>query len=375
MSLFDVYPRFGIEIVKAKGSRVWDKDGRSYLDFYGGHAVISIGHAHPHWLHRIQQQMEALPFYSNSVLAPIQEELAERLSAISGYPDYELFLCNSGAEANENALKLASAHNGRREILAFRNGFHGRTSLAVAVTDNPNIIFPVNEVDFVHRLQFGELEEAEKLLRTENISSVIIEGIQGIGGVHIPDSGFLSVLRKVCSETGTLLILDEIQSGFGRSGHFFGHSASGVKADIISMAKGMGNGFPVGGILISPEIKSQYGMLGSTFGGNHMACAAVLAVIEVLENEQLMQNSLEKGDFLMEELRKIPEIEEVRGSGLMIGLQFGFAVKELRSKLLLEHHVFTGSSADPNVLRLLPPLSITKEETDEFLQSLKEALK
>jgi acetylornithine aminotransferase len=375
MSLFEVYPRFEVEIIKAKGSWVWDREGKRYLDFYGGHAVISIGHAHPHWLHRIQAQMEALPFYSNSVLAPIQEELAERLAHDSGYPDYRLFLCNSGAEANENALKLASAHNQRREIIAFSGGFHGRTSLAVAVTDNPSIVFPVNEVDFVHRLQFGELDKAEDLLKTGKISSVIIEGIQGIGGVHIPHEHFLQAVSKACAENGTVLILDEIQSGFGRSGSFFAHQLSGIKADIISMAKGMGNGFPVGGILVSPEFESKNGILGSTFGGNHMACAAVLAVLEVMEKERLLENSREMGNFLMDELRKIPEIKEVRGSGLMIGLQFEKPVKDLRKKLLMDYRVFTGSSSDPDVLRLLPPLSINKEEAVIFIESLKEVLK
>ena len=375
MKLFDVYPRFPIEAVKGEGAHVWDSEGNEYLDFYGGHAVISIGHSHPHFVKRIEDQLGKMAFYSNSIQISIQEELASKLGEMSDYDEWQLFLCNSGAEANENALKLASAHNGRKEIIAFHGGFHGRTSLAVAVTDNPKIVYPVNEVDFIHRLNFNDYDAVKNLLETKKISSVIIEGIQGIGGIYSPDADFLIALRELCSETGTVLILDEIQSGFGRSGSFFAHQWAGIKADIVSMAKGMGNGFPVGGILISPEIEAKYGMLGSTFGGNHLACAATLAVLEVIEQENLMGNALEIGDYLLAHFDRMDKIKDVRGVGLMIGLEFDEPIKSLREKLLYDHKIFTGSSSNPNVLRLLPPLGISEVEADKFVAALDKELR
>jgi len=375
MNLFEVYPLFDVEPVKAKGNYVFDADGTKYLDFYGGHAVISIGHAHPHYVDRINAQLNDIGFYSNSVPIGIQQELAKKLTKLSGYKDWKLFLCNSGAEANENALKVASAHNKRKKILAFNGAFHGRTSLAVSVTDNPNIVFPVNEGAEVLRFKFEDFGGVESALKKEEVSSVIIEGIQGVGGIVAPSPEFLKHLRALCDETNTVLILDEIQSGFGRTGKFFAHQLFGIEPDIITMAKGMGNGFPVGGVLIHPKFKASFGMLGTTFGGNHLACAASLAVLEVIEQQQLIKNAHEVGKYLAEHLKNLPKVKEVRSFGLMTGVEFDQPVAEWRKTLLYEHHIFTGSSSNKNVLRLLPPLSITKEECDLLIQALKETLK
>ncbi|WP_409029278.1 aspartate aminotransferase family protein [Gracilimonas sediminicola] len=375
MNLFQVYPLFDVEPVKAKGSYVYDAAGQKYLDFYGGHAVISIGHSHPHYVNRVTAQLNEIGFYSNSVPIGIQQELAQKLGKLSGYENWNLFLCNSGAEANENALKVASAHNGRKKIMAFNGAFHGRTSLAVAVTDNPNIVFPVNEGAEVLRFEFNDFEGVEKALKQEDISSVIIEGIQGVGGIESPTPEFFHHLRALCNETGTVLILDEVQSGFGRTGKFFAHQLFGVEPDIISMAKGMGNGFPVGGVMIHPKFEASFGMLGTTFGGNHLACAASLAVLEVLEQENLMGNAEQLGTYLKQELAKLSKVQDVRGFGLMIGVEFDQPVAEWRKELLYTHRIFTGSSSNKKVLRLLPPLSIGKEECHELIKALKEVLK
>jgi acetylornithine aminotransferase len=374
MNLFQVYPLFDVEPVKAKGHYVYDATGTKYLDFYGGHAVISIGHSHPHYVERVNAQLNDIGFYSNSVPIGIQQELATKLGKLSGYSDWSLFLCNSGAEANENALKVASAHNKRKKILAFKGGFHGRTSLAVAVTDNPNIVFPVNEGAEVLRHEFEDFDGVEAALKDEDVSSVIIEGVQGVGGIVSPSIEFLKHLRKLCNETGTVLILDEVQSGFGRTGKFFAHQLFGVEPDIISMAKGMGNGFPVAGVLIHPKFEASFGMLGTTFGGNHLACAAALAVLEVLEQEQLMDNATELGNYLTMKLKQLPKLKEVRGFGLMIGIEFNEPVGDWRKELLYNHHIFTGSSSNKNVIRLLPPLGITKEECDVLLEAMKEVI-
>lgn len=375
MNLFQVYPLFDVEPVKAKGNYVYDAAGQKYLDFYGGHAVISIGHSHPHYVERVNAQLNDIGFYSNSVPISIQEELAKKLGKLSGYNNWNLFLCNSGAEANENALKVASAHNQRKKILAFEGAFHGRTSLAVAVTDNPNIVFPVNEGAEVLRYGLEDFEGVESALKNEDISSVIVEGIQGVGGIENPSPKFFKHLRTLCNETNTVLIVDEVQSGFGRTGKFFAHQLFGIEPDIITMAKGMGNGFPVGGVLIHPKFKANFGMLGTTFGGNHLACAASLAVLEVIEQEKLMNNAKTMGDYLRSTLNQLPKVTEVRGFGLMIGVEFDQPVGEWRKELLYKHHIFTGSSSNKNVLRLLPPLSIGKEECDELITALKEVLK
>jgi acetylornithine/N-succinyldiaminopimelate aminotransferase len=374
MKIFEVYSLFDVEPVEADGALLFDRQGNKYLDFYGGHAVISIGHGHPHFVERISDQLGKLAFYSNSVPISIQKELAHKLGEVSGYVNWNLFLCNSGAEANENAMKLASAHNGRKKIMAFKGGFHGRTSLAVAATDNPNIVFPVNEGAEILRFEFEDFEGTQSALEQGDVCCVIIEGIQGVGGVREPSAEFLRHLRSKCDEIGTVLILDEVQSGFGRSGRFFAHQHSFIQPDIISIAKGMGNGFPVGGILIHPDLKAALGMLGTTFGGNHLACAASLAVLEVIENEKLIQNAATMGKTLMAELEAIPEIKEVRGKGLMIGAEFDFAVADLRKKILYEQKVFTGSSSNKNTLRLLPPLNIGEKEVNQCITAIKQAL-
>jgi len=374
MDLLPVYPLFDVEPVKAKGNYVFTEDGTKYLDMYGGHAVISIGHSHPHYVKRITEQINKIGFYSNSVPIGVQKELAEKLGELSGYTDWNLFLCNSGAEANENALKMASAYNGRKKILVFEKGFHGRTSLAVAATDNPKILFPVNEGAEIVRLKLEDFEGVEEVLKQEEVCAVLIEGIQGISGIHAPSPEFLKHIRTFCDQTNTVLILDEIQSGFGRTGKFFAHQHSGVEPDIISMAKGMGNGFPIGGIITSPKFEASFGMLGTTFGGNHLACAASLAVLEVLEKENLIKHTEEMGEYLMEELKKLPKVKEVRGAGLMIGVEFEFEIAEMRKTLLYKHHIFTGSSSDKNTLRLLPALGIGKRETEDFLKAIKEEL-
>ena len=371
MNLFDVYPLFDVEIVRGKGCRVYDTHGTEYLDFYGGHAVISIGHTHPRYVQGLERQVEQLGFYSNSVVNRLQAEVAGRLGALSGYEDYSFFMINSGAEANENALKLASFHTGRRKVVAFGKSFHGRTSAAVRVTDNPKIVAPLNEGFDVQFLPLNDIDAVREALRPGDVCAAVIEGIQGIGGIRVPRPDFLQQLSEACKQTGTVLILDEIQSGYGRSGRFFAHQYAGIRPDLITVAKGMGNGFPVGGVLISPMFKPVYGMLGTTFGGNHLACAASLAVLDVIEEEHLVDNAAKVGGYLLEELRKIPQIKEVRGQGLMIGLEFEEPVKELRSRLLFDRHVFTGVSG-ANTIRLLPPLCLTVAEADEFLAALRE---
>jgi acetylornithine aminotransferase len=375
MELFNVYPINDINITHALGSRVWDDAETEYLDMYGGHAVISIGHQHPHWVNRIKQQLDKISFYSNSIKIPLQQELADKLGKLSGKEDYALFLCNSGAEANENALKLASFHTGRKKIIAFKKAFHGRTSLAVAATDNPSIIAPVNETNNIIFLPFND-EEALKTCFAQHgneIAAVIIEGIQGVGGINIATSSFLQNIRTLCDQHGAIYIADSVQCGYGRSGYFFSHDHAGVAADIYTMAKGMGNGFPIGGIIISPKIPAKHFMLGTTFGGNHLACAAAIAVLEVMENENLMDNAKQIGNHLMEELKQIPEISNVRGMGLMIGFDVPEELKLLKSELLHQCKIFTGE-AKPNVIRLLPSLALTMEDAEIFLASLKKGI-
>lgn len=373
MELFDVYPLFNINIVKGKGCHVWDENNTEYLDLYGGHAVISIGHAHPHYVEAISNQVAQLGFYSNSVINKLQQQLAERLGKACGYEDYSLFLINSGAEANENALKLASFHNGRTRIVSFSKAFHGRTSLAVEATNNPKIIAPVNANSHVTFLELNDIEGAKAELEKGDVCAVIIEGIQGVGGIRIPEPAFLKALRELCDQTGTVLILDEIQSGYGRSGKFFAHQHAGIRPDMITVAKGIANGFPMGGVLISPKFKPVYGQLGTTFGGNHLACSAALAVLDVMESEHLVDNAAKVGQHLIDELKKIDGIKEVRGEGLMIGIEFDQPVQELRKRLIYEQHVFTGASGT-NVIRLLPPLCLSMEESDEFLKRFKSLL-
>lgn len=373
MELFDVYPLFNINIVKGKGCHVWDENNTEYLDLYGGHAVISIGHAHPHYVEAISNQVAQLGFYSNSVINKLQQQLAERLGKACGYEDYSLFLINSGAEANENALKLASFHNGRTRVVSFSKAFHGRTSLAVEATNNPKIIAPVNANSHVTFLELNDIEGAKAELEKGDVCAVIIEGIQGVGGIRIPEPAFLKALRELCDQTGTVLILDEIQSGYGRSGKFFAHQHAGIRPDMITVAKGIANGFPMGGVLISPKFKPVYGQLGTTFGGNHLACSAALAVLDVMESEHLVDNATKVGQHLIDELKKIDGIKEVRGEGLMIGIEFDQPVQELRKRLIYEQHVFTGASGT-NVIRLLPPLCLSMEESDEFLKRFKSLL-
>lgn len=375
MTLFDVYPLNDVTIVKAKDSYVWDENGVQYLDMYGGHAVISIGHTHPRWVERIEKQLHKIAFYSNSVKIPIQQKLADKLGKVSGKENYQLFLCNSGAEANENALKLASFHNGRKKIVSFTKAFHGRTSLAVAVTDNPSIVAPVNQTDNVVFLPFNDeaaLSDYFKKYGSE-VCAVIVEGIQGVGGIHVATDSFLQLIRSLCTEHDTIFIADDVQSGYGRSGKFFSHDHAGVNADIYSMAKGMGNGFPVGGILISPIFKSKHGMLGTTFGGNQLACAAALAVLEVIEEDGLIEKAKQRGQYLMNLLKKIDGIENIRGRGLMVGFDVPEDLKDLRKNLLHKHYIFTGESK-PNTIRLLPSLSISRKQLDEFLDALKEEI-
>lgn len=373
MNLFPVYPLFDINIVKGLGCHVWDDHGQQYLDLYGGHAVISIGHAHPHYVDALKKQAEQLGFYSNSVHNALQEQLAERLGKASGYEDYQLFLVNSGAEANENALKLASFHTGRKRILAASKAFHGRTSLAVEATDNPRIVAPVNAGGHVTFLPLNDLEAFTAELQKGDVAAVIVECIQGVGGIRMATTAFMQGLRKACTEAGTVLICDEIQCGYGRSGRFFAHQHLGVRPDLITCAKGIANGFPMGAVLISPEFKATYGMLGTTFGGNHLACAAALAVLDVMEEEHLVENAAHVGAYLLKAFRELqashPHITDVRGEGLMIGIEFDHPIKELRTSLVKEGHVFTGA-ASTNILRLLPPLTLSMEEAHEAVETI-----
>ena len=377
MQLYPVYPLFDINIVKGEGCHVWDSEGQEYLDLYGGHAVISIGHCHPHYVEKLTQQLNTLGFYSNSVINHLQEQLAERLGKACGYDNYQLFLVNSGAEANENALKLASFHTGRKRILAASKAFHGRTSLAVEATDNPKIVAPVNANGHVQFLPLNDLEAFQSELAKGDVAAVIVEWIQGVGGIRLATSEFMQGLRKACSENGTVLICDEIQCGYGRSGKFFAHQHTGVRPDIITCAKGIGNGFPMGAVLISPQFKAVFGQLGTTFGGNHLACTAALAVLDVIEEEHLVENAASVGGYLLAQLKTLaaetPSIVDVRGEGLMIGIEFSDSIKTLRTRLVKEQHVFTGA-ASTNILRLLPPLSLTKAEADDFLSRLKQVL-
>jgi len=373
MNLFDVYPLFDIEIAKGIGCRTYDNNGIEYLDLYGGHAVISIGHSHPYYVQKLTQQLEKLVFYSNSVQNKFQKELAEKLGVISGYEDYSLFLVNSGAEANENALKLASFHTGRTKVIAFNKSFHGRTSAAVRVTDNPKIVAPINEGFDVEFYALNDIDSVRKSLNNNDVCAVIIEGIQGVGGIKIPEPSFLEELSAACKATGTVLIIDEVQSGYGRSGKFFAHQYANIRPDLITIAKGMGNGFPIGGLLISPMFEATYGMLGTTFGGNHLACVAAIAVLDIMKVERLTENAKTIGNYLMEELNKIPQIKEVRGLGLMIGIEFEQPIKEIRTKLLFDKKIFTGVTGT-NVIRLLPPLCLSKSDANLFLASFKEVI-
>ena len=376
MNLFDVYPLNDIEIVKASGSKVWDASGQEYLDLYGGHAVISIGHTHPHYVERLTEQLQKVGFYSNSVKIPLQVQLAKKLGEVSGKPDYQLFLCNSGAEANENALKLASFYNGKKKIIAFKGAFHGRTSLAVSATDNPKIIAPVNETDHVVFLPLNDIEALAQAFAEHGheIAAVIIEGIQGVGGIREAAVDFLQKIRSLCDQYNAAYIADSVQCGYGRTGLFYSHDYAGVDADVYTMAKGMGNGFPVAGISIAPKFKPWHGMLGTTFGGNHLACAAALSVLEVMAQDKLMENAEVVGSYLIEELKKIEEVREVRGRGLMIGIDLPEALSNVKKDLLFKHKIFTGE-AKPNVIRLLPALNLTKDLADHFLNEFKIALK
>ncbi len=374
MTLFDVYPLFPIEPVRAEGCWVLDKEGRRYLDFYGGHAVISIGHAHPHYVRLVQEQVGRLGFYSNSIQNPLQAELAQKLGALSGCGDYQLFLCNSGAEANENALKLASFETGRTRILSFRRSFHGRTSAAVNATDSDKIKAPLNKTYPVTFLELNDTAAVERELAAGDVAAVIIEGIQGIGGIHVPEADFLRDLQRLCREYGAVLILDEIQSGYGRSGRFFAYQFADIEPDLITVAKGMGNGFPIGGLLIHPRFRASHGLLGTTFGGNHLACAAAIAVLDVLEGEKLVENAAEVGNYLLEALPRLPGVKEVRGIGLMIGLDLDRPAGPVRNTLLFEHGIFTGSASTPETIRLLPPLNIGRAEADLLLQGLRQVL-
>ncbi len=373
MKLFDVYPLFDIEIVKGDGCYTYDAEGNKYLDLYGGHAVISVGHSHPRYLQALQEQASKLVFYSNSVINSLQQRFADKLGKISGYDDYRLFLINSGAEANENALKLASFHTGKKRVIAFGKAFHGRTSLAVEATDNPKIIAPINANNHVTFLPLNDIEAVASELAKGDVCAVIIEGIQGVGGIRIPEVEFLKGLRELCDKHEAVMVLDEIQSGYGRSGRFFAHQYSDVRPDIITMAKGIANGFPMGAVLISPKFTPVYGQLGTTFGGNHLACAAAIAVLDIFEDENIVENSRCVGEYLMSELKKIPGIKEVRGCGLMIGMEFDYPVKDLRACLIKEERVFTGASGT-NVIRLLPPLVLTREQADDFINRFKRVL-
>lgn len=374
MNLFNVYPLFDVTLVKANDVFVYDENNTEYLDLYGGHAVISIGHSHPHYVKSITDQVNKLGFYSNAVKNPLQLELADKLGKLSGRQDYQLFLCNSGAEANENALKLASFHTGKKKVLSFKNSFHGRTSAAVAVTDNPKIVAPINAQQKVDFVDFGDLEAAEKVLSAGDVCAVIVEVIQGIGGLDEASTLFYQGLSKLCKHYKTLFIADEIQCGFGRTGDFFAFQKHNIQPDIISMAKGMGNGFPIGGILIHPDIESSFGLLGTTFGGNYLACVASLSVLQVIEEEQLMENAKSMSTYFMEQLASMSQLKSIKGRGLMLGLEFDFPIAVLRKQLLFKHKIFTGSAKNPNLIRILPPLTIQKNHIDAFVKALKEEL-
>jgi acetylornithine/N-succinyldiaminopimelate aminotransferase len=374
MSLFNVYPLYDVTPVSAKGVYVYDDNGVKYLDLYGGHAVISIGHSHPKYVSAITSQVEKMGFYSNAIQNPLQTELADKLEDLSGCKDYQLFLCNSGAEANENALKLASFHNGKHKILAFKNSFHGRTSAAVAATDNAKVVAPLNAQQAVDFVELGDLDSVETILKENKTCAVIIECIQGVGGLDEVTTDFCLGLEKLCKQYNTVLIADEVQSGFGRTGDFFAFQKHNVTPDIISIAKGMGNGFPVGGILIHPSIKASFGLLGTTFGGNHLACAATLSVLEVIEQENLMQNALDISNYFQKKAKETSKVKAIKGRGLMLGLEFDFPISELRKKLIHEHHMFTGGSKNPNLIRILPPLTIQKKHIDNFFDALKKQL-
>ena len=373
MNLFDVYSLWDIEPVRASGCKVWDKEGNEYLDLYGGHAVISIGHSHPHYVKALQEQAGKIGFYSNSVQNSLQQELALKLGETSGYPDFSLFLCNSGAEANENALKLASFHTGKKRVIAFSEAFHGRSSGAVAVTDNPAIQSPFNQGHEVTFLPLNDIEAVKDEIGKGDVAALIIEGIQGVAGIYLPETGFLQQLETLCRKHNVVLILDEIQSGYGRTGQFFAHQAAGIRPDLITTAKGMGNGFPIGGVLISPMFEAKKGMLGTTFGGNHLACAAAIAVLDVMKEESLVVNADKMGRYLLSELKTIDGISEIRGRGLMLGINFMPQFAAIRNQLLFEYRIFTGGAKN-NVMRLLPPLSVTKIEIDRFIAALKEAI-
>lgn len=375
MKLFDVYPLFNIQLERGKGCYVYDKNNTEYLDFYGGHAVISIGHGHEHYIQKLNEQLHRLTFYSNSVQLEIQQQVATKLGKLSGYEDYHLFLINSGAEAVENALKVASFYNNRKKVIAFRGAFHGRTSGAVAVTDNPKIKPPINDDTHVIFLDFNDEASLENAFKSNEICAVIIEPIQGVNGIYEPNAAFLQLIQKLCLEHGALFIADEIQCGFGRSGQFFAHQYANVQPDIITMAKGMGNGFPVAGILIHPKIIAQYSMLGTTFGGAPLACAAVMAVLDVIENEHLIDNAINMGNYLKEKCEQLPHVKEIRGKGLMIGVEFDFPIKEIRDKLVYKHHIFVGNSNQPNTMRFLPSLTVTKKEIDQLINALNSLLK
>lgn len=375
MSLFNVYPIYNITPVKALGAKVWDENDQEYLDFYGGHGVISVGHSHPKYVEAIKNQIEKIGFYSNSIQNPLQEAFANKLIAFSDYPDYSVFLCNSGAEANENALKLASFHNKKSKVIAFEKSFHGRTSASVAVTDNPSIVAPINANHEVIFLPLNQIDLVKKAISENEITAVIIEGIQGVGGLDEGTTSFFQDLEKICNENNVVLILDEIQSGYGRSGKFFAHQHHNIKPDIITMAKGMGNGFPIGGLLISDKFKASFGLLGTTFGGNHLACASALSVLEIIENENLIENVNQKSAYFLDAISKIPEIKKVKGKGLMLGLEFDFDVTELRKNLIYEQFIFTGNASQKNLLRILPPLSITSNDINQFIGGLKNVLK
>lgn len=376
MKLFDVYPLMPINIVKAENCKLWDENGTEYLDFYGGHAVISVGHTHPHYVEKIKNQLDQIGFYSNSVINKLQEELAEKLGKISGYEDDALFLCNSGAEANENALKIASFTSGKKKFITFRNSFHGRTSAVVAATDDSSIVAPVNETDNFIFCEWNNVEQFEQLFyaNLQDLAGVIIEGIQGIAGIQIPSQELMEKIAKLCTENSVFFISDEIQSGYARSGKFFAHQHFGVKPDIITTAKGMANGFPIGGVLVSPKIPAKHKMLGTTFGGNHLACAAAIAVLEIIADENLMEESFQKGAYLIQKLQEIPQIKEIRGKGLLIGIDFEIAAAQVSKKLREEHKIFVGSATNPLTMRLLPPLTISYSEIDYFIASLQSVL-